>query len=241
MPPEVSRLVVGPPGRDITHLADCMFHHIDWSLVCAFVEMRHPDTNTFHMPFGEMTITLHDVFYILRVPIDGCLVEGIPLEAGETYPMIVAEFLGLIEARVKENHVYFNGGLTTNSITENYGRNVGRVHPVEASGYLLALLGTTLFVDKSKSWVSPALIPYASQLNRFYSYSWGSTTLAYLYRQLGIGSRAGCKQVSGCLTLLQAWIYWYFYSFRPSRSRRNISPTDLTVKMWPETSDRRAR
>ena len=30
-----------------------------------------PETNTFHLPFGEMTITLDDVAAILRIPVIG--------------------------------------------------------------------------------------------------------------------------------------------------------------------------
>ncbi|CAN0925827.1 hypothetical protein LINGRAHAP2_LOCUS34975 [Linum grandiflorum] len=41
--------------------------HIRW----AFIERWQPDTNTFHMPFGEMIVTLHDVWYILLVLICG--------------------------------------------------------------------------------------------------------------------------------------------------------------------------
>ncbi|CAN0846935.1 Protein MAINTENANCE OF MERISTEMS [Linum grandiflorum] len=42
-----------------------------------FIERWQPDTNSFHLPFGEMTITLHDVRYILHVLTDGkCLRDG---------------------------------------------------------------------------------------------------------------------------------------------------------------------
>lgn len=42
-------------------LKDLMFEHIDYLLISTFVERQQPDTNTFHMIFGEMTITFHDV------------------------------------------------------------------------------------------------------------------------------------------------------------------------------------
>ncbi|CAN0876836.1 Protein MAIN-LIKE 2 [Linum grandiflorum] len=38
---------------------------LDTPLLQAFIERWQPDTNTFHMPFGEMTVMLHDVWYIL--------------------------------------------------------------------------------------------------------------------------------------------------------------------------------
>ncbi|CAI0550262.1 unnamed protein product [Linum tenue] len=48
-----------------------MMQHLDIALLSAFVERWQPDTNTFHMPFGEFSILLHDVHHILRIPVDG--------------------------------------------------------------------------------------------------------------------------------------------------------------------------
>jgi len=38
-------------------------------LFCAFVERWHAETNTFHLPIEEMTITLDDVSNLLHLPI----------------------------------------------------------------------------------------------------------------------------------------------------------------------------
>ncbi|CAI0560287.1 unnamed protein product [Linum tenue] len=50
-----------------------MMQHLDMALLSALVERWQPDTNTFHMPFGEISILLHDVHHILRIPVDGQL------------------------------------------------------------------------------------------------------------------------------------------------------------------------
>ncbi|CAI0432476.1 unnamed protein product [Linum tenue] len=48
-----------------------MMQHLDTTLITTFVERWQLDTNTFHMPFGEMSILLHDVHHILRIPVEG--------------------------------------------------------------------------------------------------------------------------------------------------------------------------
>ena len=47
------------------------------------------------------------------------------------------------------------------------------------------------------------------------SYAWGAAALAFLYRQLGLASRTGVKQIAGYLKLLEAWIYEHFRLGRP--------------------------
>jgi len=39
--------------------------------ICGFVQRWHRDTNTFYMPFDEISITLDDVSSLLHLPIMG--------------------------------------------------------------------------------------------------------------------------------------------------------------------------
>ncbi|QHO03129.1 uncharacterized protein DS421_13g429730 [Arachis hypogaea] len=48
----------------------------DNPLISAFVERWRPETHTFHLPWGECTITLEDVAMQLGLPIDGEPVSG---------------------------------------------------------------------------------------------------------------------------------------------------------------------
>src|ERR1044071_9645761 len=54
-------------------IQDLMYGAINIPMVEAFLKRWQPETNTFHMSWGEMTITLHDVYFILGLKITGNL------------------------------------------------------------------------------------------------------------------------------------------------------------------------
>ncbi|CAI0457313.1 unnamed protein product [Linum tenue] len=73
-------------------------------------------------------------------------------------------------------------------------------------------------------------------------YAWGAGALAYLYRQLGIASRAEAKGVSGCLTLLQCWIYDHFPTLRPTRLEpRELEQGQAGAFRWRGTAPRSSK
>ena len=49
---------------------------LNHALIIAFVERWHLETHTFHLPHGEMTITLQDVEVIMGLPIEGEAMVG---------------------------------------------------------------------------------------------------------------------------------------------------------------------
>jgi len=64
----------------LNHLVDILETEgkaINASLITGLVERWRPETHTFHLPFGEMTVTLQDVSALWGLPIQGVPVGGI--------------------------------------------------------------------------------------------------------------------------------------------------------------------
>ena len=49
---------------------------LDWGLITSLFERWRPKTHTFHLPVGEMTITLQNVAIILGLRIHGLPITG---------------------------------------------------------------------------------------------------------------------------------------------------------------------
>jgi hypothetical protein len=62
-------------GTGLSWLQETSYSLIDHSLICAFVERWHEETLSFHLPLGEMTVTLDVVSCLMHIPIDGMLLS----------------------------------------------------------------------------------------------------------------------------------------------------------------------
>ncbi|CAK8536571.1 unnamed protein product [Lathyrus sativus] len=70
---------------------------IDTDLVSAFAERWHLETSSFHMPFGEMTITLDDVSCLLHLPIREVFWSPQDINEGR-----VVDYLGVSQQQVRD-------------------------------------------------------------------------------------------------------------------------------------------
>ena len=84
--PEIERLVA---ATGLTPLITCSVDTDDRGVISAFVERWHKETSSFHLPIGELTITLDDVASLLHLPIIGVFNSFEPLHVDEAVLMLV--------------------------------------------------------------------------------------------------------------------------------------------------------
>ena len=213
--------------RDIVHhsglfeLVHCSYRFTDKILVSGFVERWQPETNTFHLPFGEMTVTLDDVAAILGISVMGASVSlSVDRLSDRDAEDLLVQLLDVSRDDARQEVLSVRGQSVRLEWLKSHFQDVSdsdsrRRIECAARAYLLFLLGCTLFVDKSGTRVPIAYLALLRHLDRVRTYAWGAGALAHLYRQLGIASRASVRQISGYMTLLQAWIYEHFPYLSP--------------------------
>jgi len=73
----------------LSPLVACSLDTGDWGLIFAFVERWHKETSSFHLPVGEVTITLDDVASLLHLPTIGAFHTFDTLHVNEAVLMLV--------------------------------------------------------------------------------------------------------------------------------------------------------
>jgi len=86
----------------LTPLLTSAYENISHGFVCAMLERWHEETNSFHLPVGEITITLEDVACLLGIPITGRLLPDRKLTREEGIEMMQVDILFTVEAAAKE-------------------------------------------------------------------------------------------------------------------------------------------
>ncbi|XP_028201903.1 uncharacterized protein LOC114386094 [Glycine soja] len=74
--PEIEGMIA---ATELSPLIRCSVITTDPGLTSSFVERWHRETSTFHLPVGELTITLDDMASLLHLPITGALHTFEPL------------------------------------------------------------------------------------------------------------------------------------------------------------------
>ncbi|QHN96709.1 uncharacterized protein DS421_18g620950 [Arachis hypogaea] len=195
---------------------------LDEPLVSAFVERWRPETHTFHMPFGECIVTLQDVAFQLGLPVDGEAVSGCLgefekyMEGGRPAWEWFEDLFGERPPpnKVKQMTVHFTWFHERfRVLPPDTNEETVRIY---ARAYIMMLLSTQLFGDKSANRIHIWWLPFVANLDDMGRYSWGSAALAWLYRCMCRVANRNVTNLAGPLQLLQSWIFWWFPTLRPS-------------------------
>ena len=138
---------------------------------------------------------LHDVQRILGIGINGSL----PAEPADgDWKLAVAGLFGEPISELRRKRYFTSGSINVGEVMHMCHRS--QAIETQCTTYYMAIVGSTLLVDKNRTGMRPhPILTVNADQDEI---AWGAVTLAYLYRQLGMASRAGCKTIAGCLTLL---------------------------------------
>ncbi|KAJ1424223.1 Aminotransferase-like, plant mobile domain [Sesbania bispinosa] len=208
---------------------------VDKSLLSAFVERWHKDTSNFHLPVGEMTITLDDVNNLLHILVHGRFFFLPSLGKDEAKELLVT-LLGVSYSDAHEEIEYTRCPSVRLSWLRTVYENMVEENRLTyaARAYLLHLVGCTIFTDKSASNVRVQYLEMFRVLAAVGHIAWGAVALAYLYEQLNEASLHQTRQLAGYSTLFQAWILEHFsHVTHGERSPDNVEGMPLSRRLRP--------
>ena len=226
LPPDVAAMgwfwnVIRASG--LYPLLETNYGQVDHGLLIAFLERWHSETSSFHLPVGEMTITLDDVSCLLHILVGGNLLfhESLSIHQGTKY---LVNYLGLEfdesaakTKRLRSAYITYDTLLSiyTSYLTEakSYVNQPGEEDSMEwywtrcIRAFLLYLVGCTLFSDKADSSCCVVYLKYFDDLTMVNQWSWGAVALAFLYNYLGNFTKLSCMSLSGYTCLMQVKFY----------------------------------
>ena len=141
---------------------------IDFPLITCLVERWRPDTHTFHVPVGEMTIKLQNVAIILNLRIDGPTVTG-------TCVFNVAELCGELLGVTPPADALKGPAISIWWLCDQLSTLAPDADEVtlerSAHGFILALMRSFLFAHKKGVHVHLCFLPLIRDLTHTATYS----------------------------------------------------------------------
>lgn len=188
---------------------------INRSVLMAFCELWSKETNTARFHDFEMAPSLRDTAYILGVPVIGRVVTtGTVLDrsVGELCSQYLGRIPGCRDCR--GSHVKLSWLHSKFSQLSEHPTDDEITYSTRA--YLLCLIGSTLFSERDRGYVSPRYLPLLSDFEKVREYAWGAAALAHLHKALSLAVMpSDRKRLFGTATLLMGWIYEYIPAMRP--------------------------
>ena len=220
-------------GRDprmIQHLRHAGFYgvstiasmQVDHGLISALLERWRPEVHAFHMPFGEVGITLQDVEVLFGLRVTGYPVIVLQDRADPQYWQgLCTELLGFTPpiASIRGNKILSSAIPEVGELTV---QSTDLEVEFAAQRLIFHLLGGFFFSETTKRDVKCSFLHIINNFEEGGTYSWGSAILSYLYRALCRGSNYNTATVCGCMVLLQLWAWERLPMVRP----QGVLPVD---------------
>lgn len=152
-------------------------------------DQRH----TFHLPCGEHTITLEDVYMLLGPRVEGKFVNGQVNQDNAICTQLLGADLIVDTARGQGIHLrylkaHYSSMVLTAEATE-------KEKIMKTQCYIMILFGNFLFPEKTSNSINMMYLSLLRNLNKTRTYSWGSTSVHKRIPALFFS----------CVFLLQAW------------------------------------
>ncbi|XP_049381485.1 serine/threonine-protein phosphatase 7 long form homolog [Solanum stenotomum] len=184
---------------------------IDRSLITSLVERWRPETHTFHFRTGEATITLQDVKVLYGLPVNGDPVLGDEsIRIIGDWQNICQRLLGFIPRPQDFNRSSPKvTALNAHMLEQLQLPDLATQDMINqmARCYMFWMIAGMMMADTSGNYLKLMFLPMLKDLNVVSSYSWGSATLACLYRFLCKASQSNQNEIAGFLPLLQIWAW----------------------------------
>ncbi|KAL5193490.1 Protein MAIN-LIKE 1 [Glycine soja] len=216
-------------GTGLSPLIACSVDTGDRGLLSAFVERWHRETSSFHLPVGELTITLDDVSSLIHLPVIGDLHAFQSLHVDDAVQMLVdllMSLLGLRQSSVADRTYACNGYVIY--INADAKQVIGQLR-------LTHIFFTYWVANKSATNVHVVYLEALRDLSMTERYAWGVAALVHMYDQLNDASMSHSRQLGGYITLLQCWIYKHFPSVAESTADQDYDEASPRVCRWITT------
>lgn len=198
---------------------------LDHGLITALVERWRPEVHAFHLPFGEVGITLQDVEVLFGLRVDGRVVSGRSDRQKEEWFNRCEKLLGfrpgpndVTPSMINASALQGGPELQANSPDEAVQQSTRLL--------IMQLLGGLLFPDTTRKHVRLYFLDLLEDLREAGQYSWGSAVLAFLYRSMCRAADFQYSSLGGCLVLLQIWAWERLPMVRPTALIPIQNPSD---------------
>ncbi|XP_047167765.1 protein MAINTENANCE OF MERISTEMS-like [Vigna umbellata] len=166
---------LGPCHKGIQHivlnsnlmrLTEICYDYVDKGLLLGFIERWHFESSSFHLPIGEMSVTLDDVSTSLHQPVMGQMCDLEELDFEEAHTALV-QLLGV------------DGGTTNAKMKDARGPKVTTLR-LCCHSIFVALVGYMIFANKSVSFICVSYLLLFRDVHACGRYAWGVAALAHL-------------------------------------------------------------